>query len=101
MNANKLNIKAMASTFKKVRVIFQRYNFAFFMVLVVVLYAFLLLRVSTLSNAEPASDEVIKQVKGGQVTRIDPLIVKQLESLRDNSVSVQALFDQARNNPFQ
>lgn len=72
-----------------------------FLALIVLLYGFVLLKINTLSNAQPSEDSITSQVKAARVPHIDQTVVSQLKSLHDNSVSVQALFDQSRSNPFQ
>jgi hypothetical protein len=60
-----------------------------------------LLKINSLSNVQPSSTVVTSQVKTVAIPQIDPTVVKQIQNLQDNSVSVQALFNQARTNPFQ
>jgi hypothetical protein len=79
----------------------QPYIFVIFLVFVGLIYGFILLRISSLRNIEPSQAAVSGQVKAARIPRIDPSVVKQINSLQDNSVSVKALFDEARNNPFQ
>jgi hypothetical protein len=79
----------------------QPYSLFIFLIFVAALYGFVLLRVHNLNAAEPSPDAVSSQVKAAQIPRIDPAVVQQLQSLQNNSVSVQALFNQARSNPFQ
>ena len=79
----------------------QKYAVIGFLGLVIVLYGFIVFRINTLSNASPSTTSIDDQVKGAHVPHIDQNIVRQLQSLQDNSVSVKALFDQARANPFQ
>jgi hypothetical protein len=79
----------------------RRYAILLFLVFVAGLYGFVVLRVDTLNSAQPSADAVSSQVKAARVPHIDQSVVQQLQSLQDNSVSVQTLFDQARNNPFQ
>ena len=81
--------------------ILKRYSFTLFIVFVVCLYGFLLFRVNSLGNAQPMTADVNKQVNAAAIPHIDQAVVKQLQSLQDNSVNVQSLFDQARSNPFQ
>ena len=78
-----------------------RYAVIGFFVFIGLLYGFLLLRINTLSNQQPSQAQISSQVKAAQIPHIDQAVVKQLQSLQDNSVSVQALFNQARSNPFQ
>lgn len=79
----------------------RRFSLLAFIVFVALLYGFVLLRISSFSNAQPSPDSVTSQVRAAQVPHIDKAVVKQIESLHDNSVNVQALFNEARNNPFQ
>lgn len=79
----------------------RRYSFVIFLIFVAVLYGFVLLRISTLNNLQPTTDAVSSQVKAAKIPHIDESVVRQLQSLQDNSVSVKTLFNQARNNPFQ
>lgn len=78
----------------------KRYLPVLFGLLLFIIYGFLAYRVSTLNNAEPSPDDVTLQTKTVQVPSIDPKVISQLKNLQDNSVSVRALFNQARNNPF-
>jgi hypothetical protein len=101
MSKEKLNLQVILSKlsgmFGKVR----RYSLLIFIVFVALLYGFVAYKINSLAGAEPSSSDVTSQVNAAQVPRIDPAVVKQLQSLQDNSVSVQSLFDQARSNPFQ
>jgi len=90
-------IEKLAGLLQKAR----RYSFATFIAFVVLIYGFLLFRIHSLGTAQPSNDAVSSQVKAAHIPRIDQSVVQQLQSLQDNSVSVQALFDQARSNPFQ
>ncbi|HTB49267.1 MAG TPA: hypothetical protein VK712_04250 [Verrucomicrobiae bacterium] len=79
----------------------RRYSVVIFLIFIALLYGFVLLRINSLSNTQPSPDAVSSQVQAAQTPHIDESVVKQLQSLQDNSVSVQALFNQARSNPFQ
>lgn len=63
------------------------------------LYGFLLVRIATLSNIQPDASSVSSEVSKLS-PHIDQKSAAQLQSLEDNSVNVQTLFNQARNNPF-
>jgi len=76
----------------------SRYKVVLFIALLAGVYGFLFFKINGYSNVAPSSDAqpVVKKIP-----RIDPSVVQQLQQLQDNSVSVKALFDQARSNPFQ
>jgi hypothetical protein len=98
---DKLNIKTSLRKLQAYTVKARRYSFVTFIVFVAVVYGFVLLRINSLRAAEPTPDQVSAQVRATRAPRIDENVVKQLKALEDNSVSVKALFDEARSNPFQ
>lgn len=74
--------------------------FSFFLMLAV-LYGFIVWRINVLSNAPPSSADLSSASQGASQPQIDQATVGKIQSLQDNSVNVQSLFDQARQNPFQ
>ncbi len=76
------------------------YLFPGFLLLVAVIYGFLFLRINALLSAEPSEIEVSSQVKTAKVPYIDSDVVEQLQSLKDNSTSVESFFEN-RTNPFE
>lgn len=101
MNSDKTDLKSLIARFSTYIENARRFSVVGFVVLVAVLYGFVLLRINTLSNAEPSDDSVTSQVQAAKVPRIEPSVVKQLESLHDNSVNVRSLFNDSRSNPFR
>jgi hypothetical protein len=72
-----------------------------FLTLLILLYGFIAWRIQSLADAEPDTQAVATQAKTVSQPNIDPALVGKIEQLEDNSVNVQALFDQARQNPFR
>ena len=101
MNTPKIDIKSLPAEASSRAKKLQPYSLVIFLVFVGLIYGFILFRINSLRGVEPSTDAVTNQVKAAQVPRIDASVVKQLESLQDNSVSVKSLFDEARSNPFQ
>ena len=101
MNKTSPDLKTIISELQQKLQQVRRYSFWLFLLLVTVLYGFLLYRINSLSQAQPSSVTVNNEARGSQSLRIDQNVIKQLQSLQDNSVSVKALFNEARNNPFQ
>jgi hypothetical protein len=96
-----LDIKSLAAKLAGIGQRLLPYRLPAFLLFVALLYVFLLLHISSLSNTQPSESTVSSQVKAARLPRIDQSVIKQLQSLQDNSVSVRSLFNQARNNPFQ
>jgi hypothetical protein len=99
-NAN-LDLKSLGSVVAKLsRKTIPYAGFAIFLVFAGA-YAFLVLRISNLSNPPVDDSQVTAQVKASSIPHIDSQAVDQLQTLKDNSVNVQTLFQQSRTNPFQ
>lgn len=79
----------------------KRYLVVLFALLLLLVYGFLMYRINVLNSVQPSETDVAAQSKTTQVPYIDPALIKQIQSLQDNSVNAQALFNEARSNPFQ
>ena len=101
MNKEKPSIKSLAVKAAAALKQARRYSLVLFLAFVLLIYGFIFLRINSLSNIQPSNDAVSSQVKAARIPHIEQSVVDQLQSLQDNSVSVQSLFDQARSNPFQ
>jgi hypothetical protein len=78
----------------------SRYGVLIFIVFVAVLYSRVFLHINNLNDMQPSDSAVSSQIHSANLPTIGTIQVQKIESLQDNSVSVQTLFDQARNNPF-
>jgi len=78
-----------------------RYAVIFFLLLVAAVYGFVLFKITSYSSSQPNGSDIASQAKAFSVPHIPASAVDQMQSLQDHSVSVRALFDAARNNPFQ
>jgi hypothetical protein len=79
----------------------SRYAGIMVFVLIAAVYGFVVVRINLLSNIQPSQSDIDAQTTKTSVPRIDPKVAEQLKQLEDNSVNVQTLFSQARNNPFE
>lgn len=67
-------------------------------VIVLLIYVIIVLKINSLSNAEPSPDQEV--VVTASTPRIDASAIKQIQALEDNNTDIHSLFEQARNNPF-
>ena len=81
--------------------ILRSYLWLILIIYFVAIYAYLLLKINNQVHAQPSSMAINAQLKTTPHPAINPNVIKQLEQLQNNSVSVQALFNQSRQNPFQ
>lgn len=72
-----------------------------FVVFLVAIYGFLAFRITQLLAEEPDQAAVSAELRSVGIPKVDEDVVDKMQKLEDNSVSVQTLFDDARDNPFQ
>jgi hypothetical protein len=97
---DKLNISSALTKVGEYGRRVRPYTFIIFLVFAAMLYGFVVLRINSLSNIQPSEDAIQQQVKTAKLLTVDSKVVQQLQALQDNSVRVNSLFDDARNNPF-
>lgn len=100
MKGNSLNLKSLLNSVNVWLDQAKKYSVLAFLIFVAVLYGFVFFRINSLKNTEPSDSDVSSQVQAAHIPKINEDLVNQLKSLRDNSVSVQTLFNDARDNPF-
>jgi hypothetical protein len=98
---NKLTLDSVKEKLAGVLQQLNRYKVVLFVVFVTVVYGLMLFRIETLNSIQPSTDQVAAENNPIKAARVDKKVVDQLQALQDNSVNVQSLFQQARNNPFQ
>lgn len=78
-----------------------RLRIVLFLLLLVAVYGFGVWRIQTLSNAQPDQQTIALQTRDTSRPRIDKQLVEKIEQLESSNVTVKALFNQARQNPFR
>lgn len=96
MNKNELRGQ-LRQTFQAV----QHLRIILFLLLLILLYGFISWRIYTLADAQPDAETIASQTRATSQPHIDPALVDKIKQLEDNSITVQALFDEARQNPFR
>ncbi len=95
------SISDIEQTIKKYLVIVARYKIVLFIVVVALVYGYLMYQISNLTNKSPTTNAVQANANPNTFIHINSNEAQKLMSLKNNSVSVQTLFTQSRNNPFQ
>ncbi len=108
MNNNSTSTKENKPTSKqRLQQIVQKASFLnrnlwlVFLVLIVIIYGYVLFKINGFLSAAPSSSTISQNLKTSPSPVINQNVVNELNNLQNNSVSVQALFNQARTNPFQ
>lgn len=72
-----------------------------FIIVVLCLVGFLIFEINLLINKDPTEEQITAKEQTIKRPRIDQQTIDKIEQLKDHNVAVQALFKNARNNPFQ
>ena len=67
-------------------------------ILVLLIYLFVVWRISQLAGAEPPADQGTVSV--GSIPKVDKNAINQIQALEKSNTEVHSLFNSARNNPF-
>ena len=102
MSANKdIKLDAILPAVKSAIVKIHPYAGVAFFVMLAIIYGYIILQINILSNTPLDENQVASQSKATPTPHIDAKAAEQLQALKDNSVNVQALFEQNRQSPFQ
>lgn len=78
----------------------KRYRMFLFIVTFLGIYAFLIIRIDSLTQSEPSIGELGQGPDTIKRLRLDQDSVNKLKELEEQNIEVRALFQQARDNPF-
>ena len=96
-----LDLKAIGPMLTKMFGGLGKYFGFFVFMLIAGAYAYTVFTINSLSNPDINQSEVLAETLSLPVPRVDDEAARQLQTLKDNSVNVQTLFEQGRTNPFQ
>lgn len=68
------------------------------LLLVLLVYLFVVVRVSQLAGAEPS--DTADAAAAAQIPKVDKNAIEQIQALEQSNTEVKSFFNAARNNPF-
>src|SRR5690348_16241548 len=100
MKKIKIDIKTLPTKILTKLSQLSRYKTFIFVLGFLIIYGFLVVRINILSRREPTEDAISQKLQSVQRPKIDQTALNKIQALQDQNVQVQALFKQARDNPF-
>lgn len=97
----KLTIKDFSSKLSPVLDKVRSYGGFMLVMITLGLFGFIVLQIRSYATIQPTQSEVDQKLQDLKRTRIDQDAIEKIEELESNNVDVKALFDEARDNPFQ
>lgn len=96
----KQDLKKTLERIKPIITLLKRYVVMIFILGFLGVYTYLVMRVNTLVQTEPTTDQLSEKLKDIKRTKIDQSAIKSIEQLQDQNIEVKSLFEHARDNPF-
>lgn len=97
----KFSLGSLKNSWQKLTPLARKHGSFAAILFVLIIYLLIVWQISSYASAEPNDSEVQTAISSSAVPKIDDKAIEQIQKLEQNSPQVQALFNQARNNPFQ
>lgn len=97
----KLDVKDILPKLKPLLQKLQQYLGFIIVLLVLSMFVFVVLRIRHYASLQPSQTAIDEKLQALQRTRIDQDAIDKIEKLEGTNTDIKALFDQARDNPFQ
>jgi hypothetical protein len=78
-----------------------RYVVIIFVICVALVFGFLTLKISSYSNNEPNDTQIEERLSTLQTVKLNDEAVQKIEELQDRNISLESLFNNGRDNPFE
>lgn len=95
-----LNLKDVLPNIKKYWLKFTAHISFVAVMVVLIVYLFVVWQIRGLVTAEPSPEAESAVLTSTNIPKIDKSAIDKIQALEQNSPAVQALFNEARNNPF-
>jgi len=92
----KLDKQALVNSLKNIK----KYSWLILILFFIIIYGLMLYKIETFKSEQPSPTTVSSQLQTTSQPSIKPSLIKKLNQLTNKSVSVRALFNQNRQNPF-
>ena|SRR5436190_2387485 len=93
----KISFKSLGPKIKQVKNLLITHGPFIAIILILVVYLFVVWRISQLVGAEPPSSD---EVTAASVPKVDKKAIDQIQSLAQSNKEIQSFFNSARQNPF-
>ena len=95
-----IDVHALLPLLRKIARWLKRYFGILLFVSVSMLYGFLIFKINAYNRQQPDPAAISQRIEQVKRPRIDQQTAEKLQNLEDSSKEVQALFQEARDNPF-
>lgn len=97
----KNNINQLKKYIKSLLQFVAKYSAILFVLIIASLAGYLVIRIGYLSRLEPTQVQIDQKVDEIKQTTTDTESINKLKELEGRNISIEALFDNGRTNPFE
>ncbi len=97
---SKPDIQTIKSQLKKYTSSIRRYSLIIFLVVITGLYGYIILGINQAYQTQPNAANTAEEIGTIKRLKIDQDSINKIKQLQDQNISVQSLFEEARQNPF-
>jgi hypothetical protein len=95
-----MNIKNILTRFRPIIQYIKRYRVILFALFFLGMYTYLIFQINTLAQQEPDPSVVSENINTIKRLQVDQNSINSILELEEQNIEVQALFQEARANPF-
>jgi hypothetical protein len=96
-----MKLDALTTKLAPVKVFVVRYSVVLFIVSIVGIFVYMTLSIARYANLEPTSQQVDEKKASMTVVKLDEKSITKIKQLQDQNISIEVLFNNGRENPFQ
>ena len=96
-----MNIENITTKLVPIKNLLIRYKVVVFITFIVVLFGYVTMSISHFSNAEPTAQQIDDKKLSIKIVKLDEKSIEKIKELQDKNISIESLFNNGRENPFQ
>lgn len=96
-----MNIKTIIAKLSPLKDLIVRFKIILFVLFVVGVFGYITLVISYYSNAEPTQDQIENKKLTVKLVKLDEKAIEKIKELQDKNISIESLFNNGRDNPFE
>lgn len=93
----KFNLGSIKSKIREILPKLIKHGSFIAIIVVLVIYLFVVWRISSLAGAEPPATD---DISAAAIPKVDKKAIEQIQSLAKSNKQIESFFNSARNNPF-
>lgn len=96
-----MNLDTYTAKLIPIKNFIARYAVLLFIISVVAIFSFMTLGIAHFSDREPTAVEIDEKRLSVKVVKLDEKSINKIKELQDQNISIESLFNNGRENPFE